>query len=709
MRPDVSAFISYDSEYRIQVQVNPGRIGFNLHFSNLTQTLATASEAYFYLGWSVIPLLGDHDPARPKVPAIPWAGFQRSQPRLDKITEWFDTLDVGGIGIVTGQVSHLIVLDFDSDNVMEKFKAQFPDLLDTRTVISAGRGLPHLYFHLPPHLHIASQRGQGIDLLSDGRYVVAPPTSINGQPYKIVRGGLPQTLTERSIRALQRFLAQFTIDGSQRPYSAPKNPLKTALTSSEPFWPEPEDLKRLYHHHCKQGGRNDALFRTTLYARDSGWLLSETHNVMSALHVQQARTHETPARRQREAAATIKSAYSKPPRLKGKHKSHPQGVISNSAREALMQQKKTYLIRTYEGLAGKGFISGQVISSKEAVEALKGLVGRDSVLKALKTEQGGEPFFTPVSPRYAVATAKSEIDSKNALFEGRNVQAKIGKGRPQQLFRIPTNDDICRILGVEVSSSDRIEPSDLATAHQTRMALHRELIKRRPGPYPRRWLAQRLGVDKRTVDAYNRQIPIHRRPVHVETVLSWRNIERLPLDEAMQGAFLETIAGKKYPALRGIAARLLANGQGITLKQQTANFYWYGEEEPLIERLHLQQAVAIKQERVAAFMEKQRPTHNIMKFLLPTPKPAKPPRPQNPRRPLKDAAQEAQAQHLYATLNAGSTKQLSLINARRLVTTYSSTAITQALNLLVKRKPVSNPTGLLMIILPTIKTCLISS
>ena len=117
------------------------------------------------------------------------------------------------------------------------------------------------------------------------------------------------------------------------------------------------------------------------------------------------------------------------------------------------------------------------------------------------------------------------------------------------------------------------------------MALHRELIKRRPSQYPRRWLAQRLGVNTRTIAAYNSLIPIHSKEMHIETPITWKTIERLPFDEPLQGAVLVTLRGKRYPALRMIASRLLAMGQGITLKQQTVNYYWYGEEEPLIEVL----------------------------------------------------------------------------------------------------------------------------
>ena len=148
--------MTHNNEDVLCVQVISRQLGFDLPISNVSPTLLTAAEAYFYLGWSVIPLLGDLDPTRPKVPAIPWAAFQRRHASLEEQGQWSQ---FGGIGIVTGHISGLVVLDFDSHSAMDKFKVWFPDLLETRTVLSAGRQLPHLYFHLPSHLQLASRKG----------------------------------------------------------------------------------------------------------------------------------------------------------------------------------------------------------------------------------------------------------------------------------------------------------------------------------------------------------------------------------------------------------------------------------------------------------------------------------------------------------------------------------------------------------------------
>ena len=173
-----------DTNIRVRTQAISGRNGLTLVFFNDLQTLLTAAEAYYHLGYAVIPLLGDLDPTRPKVPARPWSAYQSRPATLTELNEWFSpTGNAAALGIVTGRVSRLVVLDFDSADCFADFRRQCPDLIETRTVQSAGRALPHLYFHLPSHVHLASHKRAGVDLLSDGRYVVAPPTTINGQPY----------------------------------------------------------------------------------------------------------------------------------------------------------------------------------------------------------------------------------------------------------------------------------------------------------------------------------------------------------------------------------------------------------------------------------------------------------------------------------------------------------------------------------------------
>jgi hypothetical protein len=244
-----------------------------------------------------------------------------------------------------------------------------------------------------------------------------------------------------------------------------------------------------------------------------------------------------------------------------------------------MQHKMTYVVRTLEGLYQSGMYPGQWFRADEAVRVLKGLVGRDSVLKALKAGEGENQFFKPAVHTKNTGNAVSQKNSPNKikqcfLIAGKN-QEKPRGGRPHYVYQMPTNKEMCRILNVKMTHSDVLERADFGSARQTRMALHRELIKRRKGSYSKFWLAARLGICQRTIYAYTRLLPIHSRAMFIETTVHWKTVEHLPLDEPLRGAFLQTAQGKRYPALRQIACRLLARREKICLKQQTANFYWY--------------------------------------------------------------------------------------------------------------------------------------
>jgi hypothetical protein len=137
----------------------------------------------------------------------------------------------------------------------------------------------------------------------------------------------------------------------------------------------------------------------------------------------------------------------------------------------------------------------------------------------------------------------------------------------------------CVKLGVKTAHSDPLTLDDLSSAKQTRMAAHRELIKRRPGTYPRRFLAGRLGVSVGSIDTYNDEIPIFYHEQFIETRLCWSNLHIIPDDLTVAGTFLEDESGKRYPALRPLAAKLLRQGKFLTYKRQDANYYWFGEGE----------------------------------------------------------------------------------------------------------------------------------
>ena len=126
------------------------------------ETSRQAAQRYQGLGLSVIPLKG-------KTPTGPWQRFQREAMSAEEI----DGQKWPGVGIVTGKVSGIVVLDADSTQaVKELARRGHPPTPIAKT----ARG-KHLYFKHPGgELSTRIGLGDALDLKGDGGYVAAPPS-----------------------------------------------------------------------------------------------------------------------------------------------------------------------------------------------------------------------------------------------------------------------------------------------------------------------------------------------------------------------------------------------------------------------------------------------------------------------------------------------------------------------------------------------------
>jgi hypothetical protein len=137
-------------------------------------TLA-AARSYAARGWSVIPI-----EARGKRPLVAWTEFQQRRAEPDEIDAWFRRWPEANVGIVTGQVSGLVVVDVDAPHggleSLASLEREFGRLPDTVAAVTGGGGR-HLYFdHRREALRNRAGLRPGIDLRADGGCVVAPPS-----------------------------------------------------------------------------------------------------------------------------------------------------------------------------------------------------------------------------------------------------------------------------------------------------------------------------------------------------------------------------------------------------------------------------------------------------------------------------------------------------------------------------------------------------
>lgn len=123
------------------------------------ERLETALE-YLARGWSVIPVGAD------KRPLIKWARYQKERATEEQIRAWFSTPDVQ-IGVVTGAISNLTVIDVEKEGDPSMFSA-----VDTYTVKTGGGGW-HFYYQHEPDVPNAVRTLPFVDVRSEGGYVVA--------------------------------------------------------------------------------------------------------------------------------------------------------------------------------------------------------------------------------------------------------------------------------------------------------------------------------------------------------------------------------------------------------------------------------------------------------------------------------------------------------------------------------------------------------
>ena len=131
--------------------------------------------ALFYKsqGFSVIPVGKD------KKPFIQWQRYQKEAASEQQIKTWWTQWPDANVGIVTGTISGLAVIDIDTDEGRQAIQEHIPDSL-VIPVVNTPSGGQHYYFKCTDEkLSNNSRTVVGCDLRANGGYVLAPP-STNG-------------------------------------------------------------------------------------------------------------------------------------------------------------------------------------------------------------------------------------------------------------------------------------------------------------------------------------------------------------------------------------------------------------------------------------------------------------------------------------------------------------------------------------------------
>ncbi len=231
---------------------------------------------YQKMGFSVIPLQAD------KRPYFEWKEYQQRLATAEELRSWFTKYPTANIGIVTGQVSGIVVLDVDVAGlpVFRSLQALRTIEFNTPTVSTGGGGY-HLYFS-HPGVEVGNFQARedlkGVDFRGDGGYVVAPPSvHVSGQTYEWVR--------------------QYEID------TCPLQSLPELFLASPEY--EKAPLVTLYGGKA-EGGRNQAL------ARLAGSWVADGLSMAECLELAQIwNVKNNPPLGEKEVETTVKSIYAK--------------------------------------------------------------------------------------------------------------------------------------------------------------------------------------------------------------------------------------------------------------------------------------------------------------------------------------------------------------------------------------------------------------
>lgn len=201
-----------------------------------------AALAYAARGWSVIPMQ-----PQGKRPLVPWREFQHRAASAPEIEQWFRHWPEANVGIVTGQLSGLVVVDVDLRHggpaSVAQAESEHGPLPPTIEALTGGGGR-HLYYEHPGR-RLANRVAicPGVDVRGDGGCVVAPPSMHPcGRRYAWLAGRGPDEI------ALAAPPAHF--------FAAPSSPTNAAGHSTG-HW------RRLIREGIGEGRRNDTIASLT--------------------------------------------------------------------------------------------------------------------------------------------------------------------------------------------------------------------------------------------------------------------------------------------------------------------------------------------------------------------------------------------------------------------------------------------------------------
>lgn len=143
-------------------------------------SLATAKK-YINKGMSIFPvdLSADSSGKIQKKPAVAWKDYQTRLATEEELIQWFEVESHNGLGLATGKVSGLVVVDVESNATEEDIVG-----IESTMVSNTISGGKHFFYRWNHDIrNTVKIEGKPIDFRGDGGYVVLPPSNYGERKY----------------------------------------------------------------------------------------------------------------------------------------------------------------------------------------------------------------------------------------------------------------------------------------------------------------------------------------------------------------------------------------------------------------------------------------------------------------------------------------------------------------------------------------------
>lgn len=209
---------------------------------------------YLQLGYPVFPVcspaMGQHKHGNApcknmgKRPLVAWEAFQTRLPTINEVRDWWNHWPAANIGMPTGKLSGIVVLDADSGDA-KKLAMEQGGVDRTPAVFTGKPGGIHFWLAHPGEgVSNFARKRPGLDFRGDGGYVLVPPSlHASGARYRWVDG--TASLTAAPVPP---WLLDLLHGGSATP--------STDDADNKP----PLDLNTIIAG-VPEGGRDDAMWR----------------------------------------------------------------------------------------------------------------------------------------------------------------------------------------------------------------------------------------------------------------------------------------------------------------------------------------------------------------------------------------------------------------------------------------------------------------